>query len=170
MIFHWLFCIQCQLFLSTMWCILRGSIWIWTKSNLFWFIEGQTHFSTSWDGNVSLTFRKRYRMFIIQTYTLPPSMHRNLTAHGRCCMQNNQLIPEQKSCWVRGWFDCRTLVQNIFIMIRHLGCILRRLKSKNACPYQSACFGTENHVGRGKITMNQATIMQFCNCSSYLTC
>ena len=29
-------------------CMLRGGIWIRMKSNLFQFIEGQTHFSTIW--------------------------------------------------------------------------------------------------------------------------
>ena len=31
-----------------LWCILGGSLRIWAKSNLFQFIEGQSHFSTSW--------------------------------------------------------------------------------------------------------------------------
>ena len=33
----------------------------------------------------------RYRMFYLQTSTLPPRMHHKLTKHGRFCMQNNQL-------------------------------------------------------------------------------
>jgi hypothetical protein len=33
----------------------------------------------------------RYRMFFIQTSTLPPRMHQKLTKHGRICQQNNQL-------------------------------------------------------------------------------
>ena len=33
-----------------------------------------------------------YRTFFVQTSTwLPPSSHRTVTEHGRCCMQNNQL-------------------------------------------------------------------------------
>ena len=34
----------------------------------------------------------RYRMFYVQTSTLPPRMHQNLTKHGRFCKQNNQLL------------------------------------------------------------------------------
>ena len=34
--------------------------------------------------------RNQYRMFFVQTSTLPPSMHQKLTKHGRSCMQNNQ--------------------------------------------------------------------------------
>jgi hypothetical protein len=33
----------------------------------------------------------RYRMFFVQTSTLPPWMHHKLTKHGRFCKQNNQL-------------------------------------------------------------------------------
>ena len=34
-----------------------------------------------------------YRMFFIQiSFTQPPSMHWELPEHGRCCMQNNQLL------------------------------------------------------------------------------
>jgi hypothetical protein len=33
----------------------------------------------------------RYRMFIVQTSTLPSRMHHKLTKHGRFCKQNNQL-------------------------------------------------------------------------------
>ena len=33
----------------------------------------------------------RYRMFFVQTSTLPPNMHLKLTKHGRFCKQNNQL-------------------------------------------------------------------------------
>jgi hypothetical protein len=33
----------------------------------------------------------QYRMFYVQTSTLPPRMHHKLTKHGRFCKQNNQL-------------------------------------------------------------------------------
>jgi hypothetical protein len=33
----------------------------------------------------------RYRMFFVQTSTLPPRMHQKLTKPGRFCKQNNQL-------------------------------------------------------------------------------
>ena len=33
----------------------------------------------------------RYRMFFVQTSTLPPRMHQELTKHGRFYNQNNQL-------------------------------------------------------------------------------
>ena len=49
-----------------------------------------------------------YRMFFDQTSTLPPSMHRKLTKHERCCMQNNQLPTDShveleenyNACWL----------------------------------------------------------------------
>jgi len=42
MIFYWLFFIHINNFFPLV-VMLRGS----TKSNLFWFVEKQTHFSTS---------------------------------------------------------------------------------------------------------------------------
>jgi hypothetical protein len=33
----------------------------------------------------------QYRIFFVQTSTLPPCMHQKLTKHGRFCKQNNQL-------------------------------------------------------------------------------
>jgi hypothetical protein len=34
----------------------------------------------------------QFKMFFVQTSTLPPSMHKRLTKHGRCRMRNNQLL------------------------------------------------------------------------------
>ena len=36
--------------------MLGGSVWICMKSNLFRFIEGKNHFSTSWHAKMSLNF------------------------------------------------------------------------------------------------------------------
>ena len=36
--------------------------------------------------------RNQYRMVFVQTSTQPPSMHRKLPKHRRCCMQNNQIL------------------------------------------------------------------------------
>ena len=36
-------------------------------------------------------YTNQYRMFFVQTSTLPSSMHQKLAKHGMCCMQNNQL-------------------------------------------------------------------------------
>jgi hypothetical protein len=33
----------------------------------------------------------QYKMFFVQTSTLPPRTHQKLTKHGRFCKQNNQL-------------------------------------------------------------------------------
>ena len=33
-----------------------------------------------------------YRMFFVQTSTLPPRMHQKLTKHEKFCKQNNQLL------------------------------------------------------------------------------
>ena len=34
----------------------------------------------------------QHRMFLVETSTLTPSMHRQLTIYGRYCMQDNQLL------------------------------------------------------------------------------
>ena len=63
------------------------------KSNLFWFVEGQTHLSTSWHAKMSLT-----RNHLIEIVVCS-NLHINLqactakfTEHGRCYLQNNQLL------------------------------------------------------------------------------
>ena len=54
--------------------MLGGSVQIWTKSNLFWFIQGgggvQTNSSTSWHAKLSLTlniYRKNVLCWNLQT-------------------------------------------------------------------------------------------------------
>ena len=38
-----------------LWCMLGGIVWIQLKSNLFWYIEGQTFFVISWHTKMSST-------------------------------------------------------------------------------------------------------------------
>ena len=45
----------------------------------------------------------RYRMFFVQTSTLPSSMHWKLTKLGRCCMQNHQLPTKGHVKLQNGW-------------------------------------------------------------------
>ena len=73
-----------------LWRMLGFSVWIWMKSGLFWFIEGQTRFSTSWHAKMSLILMHQYIMFSIQTSTLP-FKHAPKTCR---CMQTNQLSTE----------------------------------------------------------------------------
>lgn len=76
------------------WCILRGIVRIWKENNMFWVIEGQTHFSISWHAKVSMMLKKMtHKMFFYQTSTLLPStMPWIHTEHGRCCIGNNHLL------------------------------------------------------------------------------
>jgi hypothetical protein len=53
-------------------------------------MKGQTHLARQVPKWVWPSMN-RYRMFFIQTSTLPPGMHQKLTKHGRFCRQNNQL-------------------------------------------------------------------------------
>jgi hypothetical protein len=71
------------------WCMRGGTVEVWTKNILYRFMEGQTHFSTSLKPLWS--FMNRYRMFFVQTSTIPPRMHQKLSKHGKFCKQNNQL-------------------------------------------------------------------------------
>ena len=36
-------------------CMLGGSVWIWTKKDLYWFVMGHMYFSTSWHDKVTAT-------------------------------------------------------------------------------------------------------------------
>ena len=70
--------------ITSRWCMLRGSVSIWMKSsNLFWFIEGQNHFGTSWHAKMSLfnPQMNRYRMFNPPHYLQASTT--NFTKYGR---------------------------------------------------------------------------------------
>ena len=80
-----------------LWCMLRDSVWIWMKSNLF-----LVHWGPNSLG--ALGIRKwlwpsmiRYGMFFIWTSTLTTSKHALKHAeHGRCCIHNNQLLTRSR--------------------------------------------------------------------------
>jgi hypothetical protein len=66
----------------------------------------------------------RYRMFFIQTSTLPPCMHHKLTKHGRFCKQNNQLptkthveLNDNSIVWEFSLLDCTTPVMHILVVV-----------------------------------------------------
>jgi hypothetical protein len=72
--------------------IVCRSVEVCTKNILYRFMEGQTHFLACQEVLKWVwPFMNRYRMFYLQTSTLPPRMHHKLTKHGRLCKQNNQL-------------------------------------------------------------------------------
>jgi hypothetical protein len=66
-----------------------------------WRFEHRTFYIGSWRTKLILTLlgmpkwvwssTNQYRMFYVQTSTLPPHMHQKLTKHVRFCKQNNQL-------------------------------------------------------------------------------
>ena len=70
-------------------CMLRGTISIWMKRNLFQRIECHTHMSTSGDAKTSLTLNEL--IYINKTSTIPPSMHK-LHQCRWCYMQNNRNV------------------------------------------------------------------------------
>ena len=72
--------------------MLGESVWILMNSNLCWFIEGQTYFSTSCMPKWVWSSMNHYRIFFGQFSTLPPIMHQNLPNIGRCCKQNSQVL------------------------------------------------------------------------------
>ena len=62
------------------------------ESNLFWFIEGQNYFSTSWHAKMILTLNKPiWKVLCTNLHTTTSKHLSKLTKHGRCCIQNNQL-------------------------------------------------------------------------------
>ena len=85
-----------SIFSSYLWWTLGGGVWSWMKSNLFWFIEGQTHFSTSWHAKMRLTIND---LLWKRSLFKPPHYHhsctKKLTKHGRCCVQKKQLLTKR---------------------------------------------------------------------------
>ena len=87
------------------WHILGDSVWIWIKSNLFWFIEGKTHISTSWHAKMSFTLSEPIQNVLLFR---PPHYLQGCTENlsnmeGVLC---NTPIPDQKLCWARGLLYC----------------------------------------------------------------
>ena len=54
----WLFCVQYLSCSMCFWCMLGGSFLIWMTSNLFWFIEGQTHLGVQRGARMSLALNE----------------------------------------------------------------------------------------------------------------
>ena len=59
----------------------------------------------------------RCRLFFVQTSTLPSRMHHKRTEHGRCYMQNNQLLTKVMFCifthiWSEVWNQPYDIVLN----------------------------------------------------------
>lgn len=65
------FCIQQLTCLASLWCMCGGSVDVWTKDNLYRFIECQTHFGISRGAKMSLVVNELF----IQIQRLPPIMH-----------------------------------------------------------------------------------------------
>ena len=68
--------------------MLRGCLWTLINCNLFHVIRAKLFVSTSWHARMSLN---QYRMFVMETSTLPPSMHQKLIKCGKCSMQTSKL-------------------------------------------------------------------------------
>jgi hypothetical protein len=87
----WLFCLQNLPCLVSLWCMCGAR----------WRFEDRTFHIGSWRAKLILAplgmsklvwpSMNRYRMFFVQTSTLPPRMHHKFTKHGRFCKRNNQL-------------------------------------------------------------------------------
>ena len=60
------YCDSSSIISFKLWCCMLGDyVWIWIKSNLFWFIEGQTHWEHPFAGQMSLNLNARHRMFFV---------------------------------------------------------------------------------------------------------
>jgi hypothetical protein len=73
----------------SLWCMLGGNGWIWTKSNLFRYIEDQTRFSTFWHAKMSLTLDElMWNVLCSNLHITSPSM-RFLVMEGVVCKMTN---------------------------------------------------------------------------------
>ena len=73
------------------WCMLRGGIWMWMKSNYFGSLKAKLILAPLGIQKWVRPSMDQYRMFFGQTSTRPPSMNRKPIKHGRCWIQINQL-------------------------------------------------------------------------------
>ena len=97
----WLFCLQNLPCLVSLWCMRGGSVEVWTKNILYQFMEGQTHFSTSWHAKMSLTLHEPiYNVLCSNLHTT--STHAPKTYQTWKVLYSKQPTRYQKSCWIKG--------------------------------------------------------------------
>ena len=81
-------------------CMLGGSVRIKWRAPYFGALKAKLILAPLGMPNEFDSQWINFRMFYVQTSTLPPGMHCKLTKHGSCCMQNNQL-PTKYMLWYR---------------------------------------------------------------------
>ena len=74
-----------------LWCMLGGSVWIVWSATYHNLLRVKLILAPLGIPKWVWPSMNRFRKFFIWTSTLPSSIHRQLTKHRWCCMQNNQL-------------------------------------------------------------------------------
>ena len=91
MIFHWVFCTQYNKINSTGGArseVMFESEW---RAVYFSSLRTKLFLASLRMPQIVRPSKNHYRMFFVQSSTLPPpSMHRELTEYRRCCMQDNK--------------------------------------------------------------------------------
>jgi hypothetical protein len=98
----WLFCLHNLPCLVNFWCTRGGSVEVWTKNILYQFLEGQTHFSTSWHAKMSLTLYEPISWNVLCSNLHTTSTHAPKAYQTWNVFQAKQPCPYQKSWRVRG--------------------------------------------------------------------
>ena len=77
MTFHWELVILDAIpsMLAKFRCMLEGSVKVWANNNLYWFIEGLTHFGMPGRAEISWPLFTRNRFLFNYNHRVPPSMH-----------------------------------------------------------------------------------------------
>ena len=76
--------------LGNFWCMVAGSLEVWTKKILYWFIDSQTRSSIPRGAKMSLVLNQLNRLLFIQILTVPQTMHRKWQENYWYRIQNNQ--------------------------------------------------------------------------------
>ena len=87
----WMFCIQCQQFLSTCGACLEVVFEFEWRATYCGSLRAKVILATLGMLKWVRPLMRQYRMFFVVISTLPSSMHQKLTKHERCCFQSNQL-------------------------------------------------------------------------------
>ena len=86
MISDWLLCVQSKQSLSTRGACLEVVSEVERRATYFGSFRAKLVLAPLGMPKWVWPSMNRYRMFYVQTSTLPPSMHGKLTEHGRCCI------------------------------------------------------------------------------------
>ena len=101
-----MFCIHHLPCSVSFWCMLGGSVEVWMKNSLYWFIAGQAHLACQEVLKWVWLPMNRNKLLFVQIQTIPPSMHHgwkeidNILYAKQLIENHRGRTPDEMSLWI----------------------------------------------------------------------